>query len=144
MSRRSKRLQEKTTTRDADEGKTDNRRLSAGGVLGLHAPAMTPNLRTAQAMSAAEAAAATLDSYNASEHIEGENTNDEIDEKNADEARADAIAAVIAPSEGREMRRRSIALMSQTAKLMASGKKDGAAEATTQHGVVEQFGILVQ
>ena len=35
MARRSRRLQEKAT----DEGKTEDRRLSAGGVLGLHAPA---------------------------------------------------------------------------------------------------------
>ena len=103
MSRRSRRLLGKAATQDADEGKTDDRRMSAGGVLGLHAPAGTPNLRTAQAMSAAEAAAATLDSYNASEHVEDENTNDEIDEKEADEARADAIAVVTSPSDRREM-----------------------------------------
>ena len=103
MSRRSRRLQEKTVTQDANEGKKDDRRMIAGDVLGLHAPAGTPNLRTAQVISAAEAAAATLDSYNASEHVEDENTNEEIDEKEADEARVDVIVAVIAPSEGREM-----------------------------------------
>ena len=104
MSRRSRRLLGKAATQDADEGKTDDRRMSAGGVLGLHAPAGTPNLRTAQqAMSAAEAAAATLDSYNASEHVEDENTNDEIDQKEVDAARTDAIAAVITPSDGCEM-----------------------------------------
>ena len=36
MSRRNKRLQEKGATQDADEGKTEDRRLSAGGVLGLN------------------------------------------------------------------------------------------------------------
>ena len=49
MSRRSKRLAEKEASRNDDEGKTEDRRLSAGGVMGLTAPAGTPNLRTAQA-----------------------------------------------------------------------------------------------
>ena len=70
MARRSRRLQEKVT----DEGKTEDRRLSAGDVLGLHAPAATPNLRTVNAMSAAEVAAATLDTYNAGEHVGSEDT----------------------------------------------------------------------
>ena len=70
MSRRSRRLQERNATQSEDdvEGRTGDRRLSAGGVLGLDAPAATPNLRTAQAMGAAEAAAATLDAYNAEGH----------------------------------------------------------------------------
>ena len=55
--------------------------MSAGGVLGLNAPAGTPNLRTAQAVSAAEAAAATLDAYNADRHDDDGNTIDEIEEK---------------------------------------------------------------
>ena len=123
MSRRSKRLQEKEATQDADEGKTEDRRLSAGGVLGLDAPAGTPNLRTAQAVSAAAAAAATLDAYNAEGHDDdGENTNDE--EKEEGDARAEAIAEVIAPSDKPKMRRASRDLMYQTtASLMASGMK---------------------
>ena len=52
MFRRIKRLQEKGTTQDVNEGKTEGRRLSAGDVLGLDAPAGTPNLRTAQTVSA--------------------------------------------------------------------------------------------
>ena len=76
MSRRSKRLKEKQDA-DADEGKREDRRLSAGDVLGLQAPTNTPNLRTAEAMSAAEAAAATLDAYNAGEHVDDGNTTDE-------------------------------------------------------------------
>ena len=63
MSRRSKRLAEKEASRDDDEGKTEDRRLSAGGVMGLTAPAGTPNLRTAQAVSAAETTETTLDTY---------------------------------------------------------------------------------
>ena len=57
MSRRKKRLQEKETTQNVDEGKTEDRRLSAGDVLGLglNAPAGTPNLSTALAVSAAAA-----------------------------------------------------------------------------------------
>ena len=76
MSRRSKRLKEKQQ-QDADEGKNEDRRLRAGGVLGMQAPANTPNLRTAEAISAAEAAAATLDAYNAGEHVNDGNTTDE-------------------------------------------------------------------
>ena len=129
MSRRSKRLQEKGATQDADEGKTENRRLSAGGVLGLDAPAGTPNLRTALAVSAAAAAAATLDAYNAEgQDDDGENTNDE--EKEGGDARAEAIAEIIAPSDNPEMRRASMDLMYQTtASLMASGMKGKGAEA---------------
>ena len=86
MSRRSRRLQRRAT-QDAEEGKTEDRRLSAGGVLGLDAPAGTPNLRTAQVMSAAEAAAATLDAYNAEEHVNDGNTIDEKNEGSAGSAR---------------------------------------------------------
>ena len=82
MSHRSKRLAEKEASRDDDEGKTEDRRLSAGDVMGLTAPAGTPNLRMAQAVSEVDAAAVTLDSYNASGHGDDENTIDnEIDEK---------------------------------------------------------------
>lgn len=63
MSRRRRRLKEREASQDADEGKTEDRRLSVGDVLGLHAPAGTPNLRTAQAVSAAEAATVTLDAF---------------------------------------------------------------------------------
>ena len=104
--------------------------MSAGDVLGLHAPAGTPNLRTAQAVSAAEAAAATLDAYNADRHDDDENTIEEIDEKDDGGEHAEASARLASPSTGREMRRKSIALMSQTAKLLASGQKAGNAEAT--------------
>ena len=103
MSRRSRRIQERGASKDADEGKTENRRLSAGDVLGLHAPAGTPNLRTAQAVSAAEAAAATLYSYNADRRDDDENTIDEIDEKDDGSASAEAGARLAAPSMGRDM-----------------------------------------
>ena len=103
MSRRSRRLKERTASQDADEGKTEDRRLSAGGVLGLHAPAGTPNLRTAQAVSAAEAAAETLDAYNADRHDDDENTIDEIDEKDDGGANAEVRARLAAPSMGRDM-----------------------------------------
>ena len=65
-----RRLQGRNTTQDVidDEGKVDDLRLSVGGVLGLNVPSTTPNLRTAQSVSAAEAVAATLDSYNVSGH----------------------------------------------------------------------------
>ena len=102
MSRRSRRLKERAS-QDADEGKTEDRRLSAGGVLGLHAPAGTPNLRTAQAVSAAEAAAATLDSYNADRRDDDENTIDEIDEKDDGGANAEVRVRLTAPSMGRDM-----------------------------------------
>ena len=85
MSRRSRRIQERGASKDADEGKTENRRLSAGDVLGLHAPAGTPNLRTVQAVSVDEAAAATLYVYNEDRRDDDPdddgNTVDEIDEK---------------------------------------------------------------
>ena len=103
MSRRSRRLKERAS-QDADEGKTEDRRMSAGDVLGLHAPpAGTPNLRTAQAVSAAEAAAATLDAYNADRHDDDENTIDEIDEKDDGGANAEVRARLAAPSMGRDM-----------------------------------------
>ena len=103
MSRRSRRLQERETSQDVDEGKTGDRRLSVGDVLGLCAPAGTPNLRTAQAVSAAEAAAATLDSYNADRRDDDENTIDDIDEKDDGSVSAEARARLAAPSMGHDM-----------------------------------------
>ena len=133
MSRRSKRLAEKGTSRDDDEGKTEDRRLSAGGVMGLTAPAGTPNLRTAQVVSAAEDAAATLDVYNVRGHDDDENTIDDIDEKEAADARSEEIANMFAPSMEPQLRRASVDLMYQTtATLMASGmKKSERAEASS-------------
>ena len=93
-----------------------DRRLSAGGVLGLDAPAATPNLRTAQAMGVAEAVAATLDAYNAEGHGGDVNT---IDEKVSNTV-AEAMAALAAPSVGPVMRRESSALHTATANLMDS------------------------
>jgi hypothetical protein len=84
MSRRSRRLQERETTQGVDEGKVEDHRLSAGNVMGLYDPVITPNLRTTQAMLAAEAAAETLNIYNVSEHADDGKTNDE---KEADDVR---------------------------------------------------------
>ena len=57
-----------------NERKKEKRRLIAGDVLGLHVPATTPNLSTVKAISVTEAAAATLDFYNAGDHVGGEGT----------------------------------------------------------------------
>ena len=103
-----------------------DRRLSAGGVLGLDAPAATPNLRTAQAMGVAEAAAATLDAYNAEGHGGDVNT---IDEKVGDPI-AEAMTVLAAPSVRPVMRRASAALHADTAGLLDSGVKGEGAEAT--------------
>ena len=98
MSRRSKRLREKQDA-DADEGKREDRRLSAGGVLGLQAPTNTPNLRTAEAMSAAEAVAATLDAYNEVGDVDDGNTTDEQkDDDSVSSARARARKEFSVPS----------------------------------------------
>ena len=72
---------------DADEGKMGDRRLSVSAVLGLDAPAETPNLRTAQSMCAAEAAATTPDTYNAGEHVDDDNTIVDISDQNIDRSR---------------------------------------------------------
>ena len=99
MIHRIRRLQERDETQDLsdDEEKREDRRLSAGGVLGLNVPAGTPNLRTAQAMCVSEAAATTLDVYNAGGHVIDENT---VDEREVSVERVETIAAVTAPSLG--------------------------------------------
>ena len=112
-----------------DEEKV-NRRMSAGGVLGLNAPADSKNLEDAQALDAAAAAAATLDSYNKSQHDKG----DDIEAKEGGStasARARARAKLSKPSRSKEMRRQSAALQSDLERLMAgedSNSEAGAAE----------------
>ena len=76
------------------------------GLMGLHVPASTPNLRTVQAMSAAGTAAVTLCVYNVSEHVDDENTNDEIDEKVTGGVSDDPLVRLVTPSEETEMRHR--------------------------------------
>ena len=77
MARRSRRLQARAEGPGSDEGKVEDRRLSAASVLGLEAPATTTDLEDAKAMATAEAAAATLDSYKNVHHVVGEDATDE-------------------------------------------------------------------
>ena len=117
-----------------DEGKTEDRRLSAGDVLGLHAPATTPNLRTVKAISAAEAAAATLDAYNAEGRVGGENTIDAKEDDRLSRARERAHTVFVVPSRTPESRRESIALQRDLENLMVeevANEYVGAAEAAS-------------
>ena len=102
--------------------------MSAGGVLGLNAPADSKNLEDAQALDAAAAAAATLDSYNKAQHDKG----DDIEAKeggSTGSARARARAMLSKPSTSREMRRESIALQKDLERLMAEEDADDEAGA---------------
>ena len=82
MQRRSKRLQEKAEGRSEDEEKTD-RRLSAADVLGMNVPADSKDLEHAQTLSAAEAAAARLDSYRKAKRDEDDEAKEERNVANA-------------------------------------------------------------
>ena len=131
MRRRSNRLAEKAERLSEDEEKV-NRRMSAGGVLGLSAPADSKNLEDARALDAAAAAAARLDSYK-TQH----DKDDDIEEKEADSvssARARARANLAKPSKDREMRRESVALRENLNDLMEdedSHSEAGAAAAAS-------------
>ena len=115
MQRRSKRLQEKAAGRSEDEEKT-NRRMSAAGVMGLNAPANSKDLEHAQAMSAAEAAAARLDSYRKTRQVDDDEAKEE---RNTANARVRALAALAKSSEDKELRRESVAMQQNLERMFA-------------------------
>ena len=84
-------------------------------------------------VSATETATTTLNAYNTDGHDDDEDTIDNvIDEKEAGDARAEAITEVLTPSMEAQMRRTSVDLMyKKTVNLMASGMKDECAEANS-------------